>query len=444
LTALYTGDLGGVKIRLNVDDASVTAPGAAALLVDRAYGWANFLDKKIVVAGGRIGDDLWGLGKLPINAFDPSLDGITGVRAEFKLVEGLSFGFGLPLDQITYLSVVPGTKTVGYFEDNTGKKHWESGFDLTKATYDTMEVSTQESVRAKANRTLSAVLGGAVIGGLYKSDFISVAAALRLNPAINSKDYGAAETTAGPNNKKGYYENPLWVEAVAGVSVKPIDPLIVVLDAQIDSRKYDDGDFAFGFYDETNERFLQKIGYTRIGLKGQYAVIPALTASLKFDLTLQNDGAEREKDDKITNYYNYDANDPSKNVTLVKINYARSVPVETYGDPSLGFEIGATYAVNAISAYLNIGSDNLLWIAGDVEYNKTDGTKWTYSPGAGIYVKPGVTITLGAATIEIFDKIDKIGASDLWYMYRDANNNVKDGTASPVTNQFQVDFNWKF
>jgi hypothetical protein len=397
----YSGDKAGAKIRLQ------SADGSSAPVVNKAYGWANFLDKKIVVYGGRAFDDLWGLGKLPINAFNPSLDGITGVRAEFKLVDNLSFGFALPLDQVQYANV----NTAG------------NGFVTV----------------GSGNRTLGAVFGGAVIGGLYKTDIIAAAVGLKLYPAINSQDYGGSQATnLDGNGKKGYGETPSWVEVIAGVSAKPIDPLTVVLDAHIDSRKYVDEKTFFGS---------NKIGFTRVGLKGEYAVIPALTAFLKLDLLLQNEGAERAPSgaEQFTQYYKYDKDDSTKRVKLAKTNYVRYVPVETYGDMSLGFEIGGTYkASNTISAYLNIGSDNLLWLAGDVEYNKKEPAKSTYSPGAGLYVKPGVKIDLGGPNIEIFDKIDKIGAADSWYVYEDTDGTTKDGTTSPVTNQFQVELVWKF
>jgi hypothetical protein len=121
-------------------------------------------------------------------------------------------------------------------------------------------------------------------------------------------------------------------------------------------------------------------------------------------------------------------------------------PVETYGDMAVGFEIGATYTIGTVAPYLKIGSDNLLWIAGDVALKKDDNNwyKSTYRPGAGVWVKPGATITLGAASIEIFDKIGGIGATNLEYYYIDNNDDWKIGSASAFTNQFQVDFNWKF
>jgi hypothetical protein len=54
------------------------------------------------------------------------------------------------------------------------------------------------------------------------------------------------------------------------------------------------------------------------------------------------------------------------------------------------------------------------------------------NPGAGLYIKPGIKFTLGSSSIEIFDKINKLGAAD------------KAGGASSIVNQFQIDLNWSF
>ncbi|MDR1469942.1 MAG: hypothetical protein LBT00_11695 [Spirochaetaceae bacterium] len=423
LTANYAGDLAGAKLVLGtVDGLASTDPesgwNGGGFYAYTYYGWANFLDKKVVVYGGKItADDLWDLGKLPINAFDPDIDTVNGIRAAFNIVDGLSFGFSLPLDQIE----------VSVADDGSGG--WAAA--------------------TPQNRTLGAVLGGAAFGGLYKSDFISAAAGVKLFPAINSQDYGGAKATnladkygvGSVGTKSGYAEKAAGAQIIAGVSVKPIAPLTVVLDADIDTRKYDDASTYFG--DQT-------IGYALIGVKGEYVVIPALKASLKLDVLLQNDKAERytenNSSDPFAQYYSVKKSDPNDNKwgQIKKTDYLKYRAVETYGDTAVGIEIRADYTVSdTVAAYLRIGSDNLLWIAGDVALNKTDIYKSTYSPGAGVWVRPGVKLTLGAASIEIFDKIGGIGAAELEYFYSDTTG-TKIGTASAFTNQFQVDFNWKF
>jgi hypothetical protein len=65
-----------------------------------------------------------------------------------------------------------------------------------------------------------------------------------------------------------------------------------------------------------------------------------------------------------------------------------------------------------------------------------------YSPGAGIFVKPGVKIALGSTSIEIFDKVNGIGATSL--QKSGAKQDDPPISISPVTNQVQIDLNWKF
>jgi hypothetical protein len=108
-------------------------------------------------------------------------------------------------------------------------------------------------------------------------------------------------------------------------------------------------------------------------------------------------------------------------------NPERYVPVEYTGDPIIAARIGVDYKVSdTIGAYLQIGSDNVAWFAGDKDKGQ---------PGAGFYAKPGIKFTFGTSSIEIFDKINRIGA---------ASKTNADGDYSPITNQFQVDFNWVF
>ncbi|MDR1468192.1 MAG: hypothetical protein LBT00_02740, partial [Spirochaetaceae bacterium] len=102
------------------------------------------------------------------------------------------------------------------------------------------------------------------------------------------------------------------------------------------------------------------------------------------------------------------------------------------GDVALAPRIGVDYkATDTIGVYFQLGSDNILWIAGQ----ELDGAD-PYIAGAGVYVKLGGKITLGSSSIEIFDKINKLGA------VADKNNAGDD--ISSIENRFQIDFNWKF
>jgi hypothetical protein len=349
LTANYDVDWGGVKVRLQGGpqsiDPKVTGFGPFPLgdnvLVKYAYGWANFLDKKITAYGGKIGDDLWGLGKLSINVFDPALDAgdQTGLRVAFKLIDGLNFGLMFPLTSFA---------------------------------------------NAPAGQEVGAFFGSTIFGVLYTSDFISGAAGLALHP---KKDESAPNVNDGI---KGY------VDVILGLEVKPIAGLTAVVDARIDTRKIERG------YAQT------KSGYVRIGPKVQYVTGP-LTAHLQGDILITNDGK-----DEISGEDNYAE--------------GGSLERKEQGDATIGLRIGAEYAVtDAIKPYLQIGSDNIAWLTGE-DTNRT---------GNGLYLKPGVVFTISpTASIEIFDKINKLGAKPQVDQILDE--------YSSITNQFQIDVNWSF
>jgi hypothetical protein len=338
----YTGDWGGGKIRLQSNGFGLpdvtnsdSTPLNGVVYVEYAYGWANFLDSKIVLSAGKIGDDLWGLGKLSGNVFDPSFDAVTGVRAAFNLVPGLSFGFGLP-------SAAQVTTGSGTGEYNYG----------TPASY----------------------FGGLVFGGLFKSDFFSAAATVRLNPKYDAK------ASHGTGDDKDAY-----AEVIGGIEI-PLAPLNILVDARFDSRNEDEG----------------TTGFIRIGPLVRFTA-GALTAHARGDIGIQN----------------------GKSAT-VAADSGRG-KTEKPEDTSIAFRVGVDYAVNStLGAYFRVGSDNVAWLAGD----KT-------SPGNGLYIQPGVKFTLGTSNIEIFDKINRLGAEELA-----ATDTLK--ARSPVVNQFQIEFAWSF
>jgi hypothetical protein len=366
LTFGYTGDWGGAKIRLQSDDSNITGGDkSVGFYAKYAYGWVNILGGKIVVSGGHIGDDLWGLGKLGANVFDPSLDAVIGTRVEFKPIEGLSLGVALPFNQITYY-----TYESSAFKSQTG------------------------------SRTLGDVFGGAVIGGLYKSSLFSAAFGLRLFSPVDPKKYGGVGDENAASGEK-YGEIKGYVDIIAGVEVNPVAGFKIVVDSRFDTRKLD----SKSNYQET------KVGYARIGPLFQYSTGP-LTAHLRGDITIHNsDGyLDGQKGTELNGDF-----DDAKALHAAKDWWA---PVEKMGDPILGIRAGAAYQVTApLNAYIQIGSDNI-----------------GYIKGAGLYIKPGVKFTVGGGSVEIFDKVNRLGAEDL--------KGVKD--YSPVTNQIQVDFNWVF
>jgi hypothetical protein len=399
-TVTYAGEAGGVKIRLQ----GLGYAGNAS--VPLFYGWANLFDSKAVLSAGVIGDDAWGLGKL-LNVFDPSLDAVTGARVEFKFVPGLNFGFALPVSE---------------------------------------------------KLTIDHAAGGWIIGGLYQSDFFGAALGVAFKPGTDAGKGNTAGKWVYTGDTAGKWEekpetwvipaNKPYVDAIAGLEVKPVSGLAIALNGRLDTRKFEDQ---------------AKIGYTRIGLKGQYASGP-LSFHLTGDLNLQNEAAvdilKNYADDssgRLGDVYKALLKATGGTEPLTEALYEHYVPVGDFGDMSLAFEVGADYTVSApLNLYFRFGSDNILFLAGDFDVKEngkylaenTDGNGkvtvadiWKHlQPGAGLYAKLGGKITLGSASIEIFDKVNKLGATDLQKF--NAKKEVE--SWSPVTNQFQIDFNWSF
>jgi hypothetical protein len=416
LTFGYTGDWGGAKLRLSALGSANLAPA-----LDFAYGWANFVGSKLVVYGGKIDGNLWGTGNLSVKVIDKGVDALNGVRFEIKPVAGLSVGFGLPFDPINYYRYDAGGKQTTTWVDENENEAVDSGESTTETSDPTWVTRI-----ANSGRTIGNVFGGAVIGGLYKSDLFNVAATVRLYPTIDSKVYGGDPKVVGDKEFYGEFEG--YADILGGLEVHPIDPLKVSLEVWHDTRKFN----------ENKKDNIQgnKIGFTNIALKGQYG-IGAITAHLQGSLFLQNNSAEQgdgKADKPNKNAYYID-----KKVVTQADNYVqKDLLVGAPGDAALKFRIGGEYKISdALSAYLQFGSENLLWIAGDIDAKKS-----IDKPGAGLYVKPGVKIAIGGGNIEIFDKIDRIGAKDSETL------NKKDSTkvdkTSLVTNQLQIEFVWSF
>jgi hypothetical protein len=405
LTLNYAAAWGGAKIRFQSDYGNNVAADSP-LWLKAAYGWVNLLDRKIVVYGGAIDDDLWGLGKLPINVFDPQLDAVyTSARIAFNLVPGLSFGAVLPL------------ATVGY-NDSLAEA------DDNSAANKTANATSFNPYGEKTSApTVGNFFASPIFGALYKSDIFSATAAIRLYSAIDSKEYGGNKNITSEK----YATQPGWVDAIAGIAVHPIDPLHIVVDARFDTRKLKGEDYIkwviksgarLGAEESNN-----KVGYVRIGPKVQYAAGP-ITAHLQGDIIIQNESPDSDGkiDDKVVTAFDYALGGGSV-----------PVPVESLGDNIIAFRVGGDYKItSAINAYLQIGSDNVSWFAGDKD-----------SPGAGLYIKPGIKFTFGTTTIEIFDKVNRLGAADLKAKAATATA-LAVGERSPVANEIQIDFNWSF
>jgi hypothetical protein len=147
-------------------------------------------------------------------------------------------------------------------------------------------------------------------------------------------------------------------------------------------------------------------GAVHTGDYGYFRIAPKVTfATGKLDAHLQGD---------LNFDIGEDGLDSSDSGTAAFDDYAnfgaRENPNE---DASIGFRVGAGFQIiDALYAYAQIGSDNI-----------------GYLDGNGLFIKPGVTLTLGPnTTFDIFDKINWIGAAD----------------QSGVKNQLQIDFAWSF
>jgi hypothetical protein len=251
------------------------------------------------------------------------------------------------------------------------------------------------ALRLEKESSLGDAFGSTVIGAVYKSTSVSGVFGLQLNP----------ETDAVPAAQTPAYDS--WVDLYAGVEIAPFTGLKIALDGRFDTRKYMDD----------NKQLNDKNGYALIGVKGEY-VINAITAFLKSEIAIQNDGyGDSTRDQRKV----ADFPTPADKKKYTEDAHAKWVEVEALGDTSIQFELGGDYKVSdTLNTYIRIGSDNVKWF----EVN-------------GLYVKPGVKFTLGSSSIEIFDKLNKIGAKEIAEA-----GSVK--AHSPFSNQFQIDFNWSF
>jgi hypothetical protein len=388
LTFKYDVDAGGAMVRL----ATANDPGK---ILDKAYGWANFLDKKIVLYGGIIDGDLWGLGKLT-NAFDPSVDAVTGVRVAFnELVPGLSFGLALPL--------------------------------ANQASPAAGEADVNDST------ALGNAFSNVSFGALYKQSLFGVVADLKLNQGEKEKE-DPTSTTVPPAT----YDVGPWLRVLFGAEVKPIDMLAIGLDVDFDSRTlYEDPDA------KTLKDLYAKNGYFKVGARVSFTA-PSfpLTAYVKGNALIQNasypkflKGRPVSPDEAyLTGLSFFNEDDMMYGMAFeeaaaeAKDKHAEWVPVENWGDVAIKFTLGADYVLaDGIKAALEVGTNNVAYLAGN-----------------GLYVKPGVTFTLGPCEINIFDKIAGLGMDEIKGEEGATGKDDSPKTYSQTTNQFQINFKWSF
>jgi hypothetical protein len=230
--------------------------------------------------------------------------------------------------------------------------------------------------------SLKQIFGGSAIGAKFANDTFSVSVSAKLSPSEKEDD----------------------TQFIWNSSTEVWDPTVLTVDGPD------------GFVDILFDIAVPTVlpvgidisGAFQSGDTGYFRIAPKVTFALdKLDAHVQAD-LNFDLDDTVATTANDDG-------------YANFGAFEKAGDASIGFEIGAGYQItDIIKAYLNLGSGNLGYFAGN-----------------GLYVKPGVSFAFGPNTsIEVFDKIGAIGADD--------KTGGVDGDYSAVTNQFQVDFVWSF
>ncbi|MDR1230943.1 MAG: hypothetical protein LBK61_06030 [Spirochaetaceae bacterium] len=344
VTFSYENEAGGAKVKGVGEFADASGSSNGVLKVGTAFGWANFLDKKIVVHAGKDFGGKWGLGELHTNAFDPSVDGVDGARVAFNIVDNLSFGVALPLIQ-------------------------------------------EVSVGQKSGKNQVAILlpfgnffGNVAVGGLYKTDLFSVSAGIRVHPAVDSKDYGLT------NASGGYDKDDLYVDVIGGFAVKPISVLSVGLTARYDSRKYKkDNNITWATPksdDDPTGDPSSKIGYIRLGLKGAYEDGP-LSFALKGEFLAQNETPTGAKKDNYVEYWT-----PEK---------PGDAAVKVHGEVAYKF-------TDTFKGSFNVGSDNIAFFKGNGIYAEAS---TTFTLGSGEIIFTDKVNKLGAEDIPAATGVEK-------------------------------------
>ncbi|MDR2467859.1 MAG: hypothetical protein LBD22_02735 [Spirochaetaceae bacterium] len=98
----YTRGSSGASVRLVADELSTLGSTTVSYFspLSHAYGWIGLFDDKFEFSGGILDNNKWGT--LTSFNLDTSMDNANGLKLEFKLIEGLSFG-------VNVLNAQPGT-----------------------------------------------------------------------------------------------------------------------------------------------------------------------------------------------------------------------------------------------------------------------------------------------------------------------------------------------
>jgi hypothetical protein len=313
LTFQYKNDIGGVKVRLQSRPDKggteyIPSNTSAPFFTRYAYGWVNLLDNKITVYGGQLGvDALWNHGRLPANVIDNSLDtDHLGIRAEFKVVEGLNFGFLLPFEPLSF-------------------------------SYTATGAGGSTSAENKS-RTLGDAFGNMTFGAYYGSDLFKVVAALKLHPELDAQDY-VDDVSTSTIVQKG------WIDVIGGLAV-PVGDLSIEVGVRYDGRTSDD--HGNGIYNAVavTPGYLEDVGKT-----GYLRVAPSLTYTMgalvlhaRGNIWVPNDDKNPGKDVPTT-----EKKGETAIAARIDVNYALS---------------------STIGAYFRIGSDNVSYFSADYDVAK--------------------------------------------------------------------------
>jgi hypothetical protein len=202
---------------------------------------------------------------------------------------------------------------------------------------------------------------------------------------------------------------------VGGIEV-PLGAINFLVDFRFDSRKQADPETGTvgGVANQITTVAQTTTGYFRVGPLFRYTA-GALVAHARADIWLPNDDQYMET-----------------STGKWGLPYPRT---EELGKTAVAFRIGADYALNSTTGlYGQLGSDNALYLAG---------TEKGYYEGNGLYINLGAKFSFGSSSIEIFNKINKIGAKKAPDIAAGSPGGPSKGT-NPLTNQFQIDFNLSF
>lgn len=307
----YASEWGGFYSFIRADYNGDSRTGEYYL--PRGWGYLNFLDKRIVVDIGDIDGHKWGLGNY-INADDPGFDEDKGVRTEFKFIDGLSFGFRLPV-----------------WVDNT---------------------------------TFEKIFGGTVFGAVYKSDLFDIGGSLALVPEEDWSKKGDDTYTGEPDDPsnptkwtitkvdgtttEGTYDS--YFKAIFGADVKLNSfgvPIGIGLNGRYDSRKLNND------WENTKANY-NKSGFFWVGGKVETRFEDSpFKAYVKGRAIFQNELPDGLKD--IGNFDYLEEGTTTKEV----------------GDTSYKFEISAEYKISdPLNTFAYLGSDNIGYFDGNGLYVK--------------------------------------------------------------------------